>query len=128
MTVIVSQTIILAVGITVCVLSAWGLSAPDRLRKLVGGVMERDWGMYFAVGVRLVLGLALILAASQSRFPLTFTVLGAITLVAAVALPFVGRERIVRLLAWFGRLPPAAIRVWLLFGIAFGGFLVYGVL
>jgi len=125
---IVSQTIIVAVGIAVCVLSAWGISAPERLRQLVGTVMQRDWGMYFAVGVRLVLGLALIFAASQSRFPMTFTVLGAITLVAAVALPFVGRARIVRLITWFGRLPPSAIRLWLLFGIAFGGFLIYGVI
>ena len=121
---IISQVIIVAVGITVCVLSAWGLTSPDRLRQLVGAVMERNWGMYVAVGVRLVLGLALILAAPGSRFPLAFTVLGGFALVAAVALPFLGRERILRLLAWFDRLPPPAIRVWLLSGIAFGGFLV----
>ena len=117
-----------AVGIVVGVLSVWGLSAPERLRQLVGAVMQRDWGMYFAVGAKLVLGLALILAASQSRFPPIFAALGGFTLAAAVALPFVGRDRIVRHLARFGWLRPAVIRLWLLFGIAFGGFLIYGVL
>ena len=65
-----SQIVVLVLGVTVCALSAWGIYAPERLLKLVNGVMGQERGIYIAVIVRLLLGLALILAAPDSRFPL----------------------------------------------------------
>ena len=122
-----SQIIVLILGITVCVLAAWGVYAPEKLVKLVAGAMNQEWGIYLAVLVRLLLGLALIIAAPDSRFPLIFQALGWIAIVAAAVLAFMGRERIRRLVAWFERFSPPIIRVWLLFGMAFGGFLIFGV-
>ncbi len=127
MVVIGSQIVVLVLGITVCVLSAWGGYAPEKLVRLVTGVMDQEWGIYLAVIVRLLLGLALVIAAPYSRFPLVFQALGWIAIVAAVALAFMGRERLRRLVAWFERFSPAIIRLWLLFGVAFGGFLIYGI-
>jgi hypothetical protein len=127
MVVIGSQIVVLVLGIAVCVLSAWGAYAPEKLVRLVTGVMDQEWGIYLAVIVRLLLGLALIIAAPYSRFPLVFQALGWIAIVAAVALAFMGRERLRRLVAWFERFSPAIIRLWLLFGVAFGGFLIYGI-
>ena len=121
------QVFIFCVGVTVCVLSAWGIYAPNRLLKMVIGAMEKDWGIYLAVIVRLLLGLALILAAPESRFPSIFQILGWIAIGAAVGLVFVGRARLRRFIAWFGRFPQAVVRLWLVFGIAFGGFLVFGI-
>jgi hypothetical protein len=127
MFVIGSQMIVLVLGITVCAFSAWGIYAPGKLMKLVAGVAQHGWGIYAAVIVRLVLGLALIIAAPDSRFPLIFQALGWIAIVAAVALALMGRQGIRRLVAWFERFSPASIRLWLLSGTAFGGFLIYGV-
>lgn len=127
MTVVASQIVVLAVGGIVCLLSAWGIFVPKRLVRVVANVMERKPGIYVAIVVRVLLGLALIICASSSRFPHVFEVLGWIAIVAAVGLAVMGRARLHRFVAWFERFPDMLIRLWLLFGFAFGGFLVYGV-
>ena len=121
-----AQSIVFLIGLLVCVMSVWGCFVPDRLIKLVMRVVDQDWGIYFAVVVRLLMGAALIVAAPVSRFPVVFEILGWIAIVAAVALILIGRERIAALIAWFVRCPAWFIRLWLLFGMAFGGFLIYG--
>ena len=90
-------------------------------------VVDQDWGIYFAVVIRLVMGAALIVAAPVSRFPVVFELLGWIAIAAAVAIIFIGRERIAALIAWFVRRSAWLIRLWLLFGMIFGGFLIYGI-
>ena len=67
--------------------------------------------------------------APASIFPIAFQVLGSIAIVAAVALAVAGRERIRRFIVWWSeRFSTSIVRLWLLFGLAFGAFLVYGVL
>ncbi len=122
-----SQIVVLALGVIVCALSVWGMVAPDKLWKLVNGAMEKNWGIYVAVVARLLLGAALIFVAPESRFPLVFEILGWFAIVAAVIMLFAGRVRLRRFVAWFEQSSQAMIRVWLLFGFAFGAFLVYGV-
>ena len=122
-----SQSIVFLNGVLVSVLSVWGCFVPVRLTKLVMRVVDQDWGIYFAVVVRLLMGAALIVAAPVSKFPVVFEVLGWIAIVAAVALILIGRERMAALIAWFVRRPTWLMRLWLLFGMAFGGFLIYGI-
>ena len=129
MIVIASQLVILTLGFIVFVLSAWGVVAPDRLIRFVTSSMDRPWGIHVAVIVRLLLGAALIGIAPASLFPMTFQVLGVLSLLAAVALAVSGRERVRRFLDWsLERFSPVFNRLWLLFGMAFGAFLVFGVL
>lgn len=91
--------------------------------------VDQPWGFYIAVIVRLVMGAALIIAASASPFPVAFQVIGSLAIVAAVALALMGRERVRRFIVWWSeRFSASIIRLWLLFGMAFGAFLVYGVL
>ena len=128
MAVSASQVVILALGFTIFVLSAWGMQSPGALVKLVTRVMDQNYGMYVAVGVRLVLGAALIIVAPVSRFPMIFHVLGWIAIIAAVGLILIGREKLRRIVTWFGQFSSSMIRLWLLFGMAFAGLLIYGVL
>ena len=129
MLIFVSQIIVLVVGVTVIVLAGWGMFAPGKLMMLVTSGMDQYWGIYIAVTVRLVMGVALISVAPASLFPITFQVLGSIAIVAAVALAVAGRERIRRFIVWWSeRFSTSIVRLWLLFGLAFGAFLVYGVL
>ena len=129
MAIFVSQIIVLVIAVTVIVLDGWGIFAPEKLRTLVTSAMDKSWGIYLAVIVRLVLGSALIVVAPVSLFPIVFQVLGLMTIVAAIAVVLIGRERIRRLLAWLSeRFSALIVRLWLLFGMAFAGFLVYGVL
>ena len=129
MVIFVSQIIVLVIAVTVIVLAGWGIFAPEKLRTSVTSAMDKSWGIYLAVIVRLVLGSALIVVAPASLFPIVFQVLGLMTIVAAIAVVLIGRERIRRLLAWMSeRFSAPIVRLWLLFGMAFAGFLVYGVL
>jgi len=108
--------------------AAWGIYAPQRLLQSVKGMMDADWGIYFAVIVRLILGVALIITAPDSRFPFAFLMVGWISIVAGVAAAFIGRERLRGLtIWWFELFSPPGIRLWLMFAMAFGGFLIYGV-
>jgi len=129
MLIFVSQITVLVVGVTVIALAGWGIFAPEKLMTFVASAMDKYWGIYIAVIVRLVLGSALIIVAPASLFPIVFLALGVIAIVAAIALILVGRERIRRFIAWWTeRFSAPIVRLWLLFGVAFGGFLVYGVL
>ena len=129
MVILLSQISLLAIGVTIIVLAGWGIFAPEKLMTFVTSAMDKSWGIYVAVIVRLVMGSALIIVAPASPFPIVFQALGVIAIVAAIALALMGRERMRRLIAWFSeRFSAPIIRLWLLFGVAFGGFLVYGVL
>ncbi len=124
---IVCQFIVGAYGVAIAALSIWGIIVPGRLIGMVTGVMDRPSGMRVAVGARLLLGFALIVAASASMFPTTFRVLGWIAIAAAIALPVLGRKYLSTLLASVAGWPPLFLRLWLLLGVAFGGFLVHAV-
>lgn len=123
----ISQIVVLAFGVVICPVSLWGFVAPEKLWKLINGVMEKDWAIHVAVIMRLLLGAALIIAAPQSRFPGVMEVLGWIAIVAAIAILFMGRDRMKKFIAWFQRMTNTMVRVWLVFGFAFGAFLVYAV-
>lgn len=129
MVILLSQISLLVIGVTIIVLAGWGIFAPEKLMTFVTSAMDKFWGIYVAVIVRLVMGSALIIVAPASPFPIVFQALGVIAIVAAVALALMGRERMRRFIAWFSeRFSAPVIRLWLLFGVAFGGFLIYGVL
>ena len=128
MVVTVSQIVVLVAGISLCMFAAWGIYAPQRLLQSVKGMMDADWGIYFAVIVRLMLGVALIITAPGSRFPLVFLIVGWVAIAAGMVAVFIGRERLRRFTNWwFERFSPPSIRLWLLCAMAFGGFLIYGV-
>lgn len=129
MDLVVSQIVIIALGVTILMLSAWGVIVPDRLMMFVTSTLDRRWGIHVAVVVRLVLGAALIRVAPASLFPSTFQVLGVLALLAALTLTIAGRKRVRRFLGWWvEQFSASANRTWLLLGAAFGAFLVYGVL
>ena len=122
-----AQIIVVLFGVVVALLSLWGMAFPDRLMKMVRGAIEQSWGMPFAVGARIVLGVALLIAAPASVFPVFFKVFGWLALIAAAALPFIGRQRLLPLFDWFQRLPNLMIRLWLIIGVLFGAVVLYGV-
>jgi hypothetical protein len=105
----------------------WAFFKPQWLLEFAKPILERDWLLFLAVGIRVALGLALLLVAKASVFPLTFTILGAVAILAAIALPFIGMARIKTLIDWIETLPTIAIRLWVLVGVALGGVLLWGV-
>ena len=101
-----------------------GFGAPRRLLEVFLN-LESGSRFYLMMGTRLSLGVALLLGASTSRFSTTIFVLGAITIVAAVAVALLGRTGMDSfLLSWRSR-PDFLLRASFLAGAGFGGFLMY---
>ena len=121
----IAKVIIFLFGAATCIVCALGIYAPNRLIEAVKSIWGKRWGIYAAVIVRLLLWALLIFAAPYVRFPAVFKVLGWLSIIAAILIPTVGRTRFGRLINWFTALPSSLIRFWLLFGIAFGGFLIF---
>lgn len=122
-----ASAIVAIFGFLILAACCWGVAAPTRLLRTVERMMSSGLGMPVAIGVRLILGVALIVAGPASRTPRLFFFIGGLSVFAAIALPFIGRQRVERLLQWLQRWPVYAVRFWLVFGAAFGAYLIYAV-
>jgi hypothetical protein len=122
----VSQIVVLIFGGLLCGLCGYGIVVPRALLGLVKGVINWHSGIYVAIAVRVVLGLALLFAAEASILRSLFRILGWVAIVAAVGVALMGRARLQKLVGWFDRVTPAFVRLWLVGGIAFAGILLFG--
>lgn len=124
----ISQILVLALGALLCLFAVWGVIAPAKVLDFTKRTMEADWGIYVAVGIRVVMGVAMINVAPASRFPSAFYVIGWIALIAAVVAAGLGRRRLQAFVDWWiDRFTPALVRVWIALAFLFGGFLMYAV-
>ncbi len=81
----------------------------------------------FAIIIRFVLGVVLVIGASESRFPLILQILGWLSVSVALVLGVIGRARFQSLIKWAINLAPAFRSLAGIFAVLFGGFLVYAV-
>jgi len=95
------------------------------------GLIQRHYaslGMHvLAVAGRVILGVALILCATESKYPTVIQVLGWITLLAALAMGIMGRSKFKRLIAWALGIPSIFRRMGGLLAAFFGAFLIHAV-
>ena len=84
-------------------------------------------GVYVAGGLRLVLGIALLLTASTSGAPRTLRVLGGVVIVAGVVTPLVGVDRARAIVDWWTGQGTALTRLWAAVAVALSLFLGYTV-
>ena len=80
-----------------------------------------------AVVVRIILGVALILYAAESKYPKMILILGWISIVAASVLGIMGRTKFISLMSWAISLAPFFRRIGGVLAILFGGFLIHAV-
>jgi len=113
-------------GIAITLLGILGLVRPTSLLRFVQRPWKSQMGLYLNIGIRVVFGLVLLMAASGSRFPEAFRILGIISLVAAVVAPFIGLARLQGFVQWWTSRSPGFIRGWSLVAAGFGLFLFYG--
>lgn len=78
-----------------------------------------------AVLMRLLLGLAFLLAAPSCRQPAVVQLVGIVMLLAAGGLLVVGRERLDTFLAWWLARPRPFVRSWSILAFGFGALLIY---
>ena len=107
------------VAVFALLVGAWGVLAPSRVADFAVRFSTKA-GLWVAAGLRVVFGLALWFAAPASRAPLLLQVLGAITLLAGVMLPFLAVDRSKALIAWGQKLSPTPMLPWCAFPIGLG--------
>jgi hypothetical protein len=97
----------------------------------VFGLMRRKLeflGLHIlAVVVRIIIGVALIMCAAESKYPTAILVLGWISIVAASVLGIMGRTNFRWLMSWALSLKPSFGRIGGFLAILFGGFLIHAV-
>lgn len=110
--------------------SAAALVAPLRLLDWVGHSF--GWGL-LALGsvLRIGMGLVLFFAGMTAYWPDFVQTAGFLIGIAGLALPFVGLERVRRIVAWASERGPGVVRAAALLGVALGvallaGFGVFG--
>lgn len=114
-------------GATTLLIGAWGVLVPARLAAFV----ERfgsGRGLWSAAVIRLVFGIALWFAAPASRAPLLLQVLAILALLVAVVIPFMGVDRFKRLIDWWTKLPPLAMRFTSLLAVAVGALVLWALI
>ncbi len=80
-----------------------------------------------AVVVRIVLGLALILYANQSKFPLILEIIGWLSLAAAATIAVIPHAQFERLISWVLDRFQGYVWIGALAATGFGVFLIYAV-
>lgn len=89
--------------------------------------IESSWLYFFAIVMRIILGVALLKTASASRHPLVFLVIGGIALAAAVIFLAIGHEQFRHMMAtlvpYFENTGKWSGIVALVFGV----YLIYGI-
>jgi hypothetical protein len=102
-----------------------GFVRPTGLVRFVEKIWQSPAGFRLAVAVRLVLGVVLVVAAPDCRFPQVVRILGILSIVAGAAAAALGHERLRSFVQWWVGRPPGFVRGWSLVAAAFGCFLVY---
>jgi len=118
------KLIVAGAGVLIVLIGLLGLVSPARFRA----VLERTTSQTrFLAGIILRLGLGALLwiIADALRFPQLMRILAAISIIAAVGILIMGRERLDRLVDWWLARSDGLLRLSTFFAAAFGGFLVY---
>jgi hypothetical protein len=114
------------VGLLILALGALGVVSPARLLALVARSQSQR-GLYFIAAIRVVIGVALVLAAAGSRAPAFLRILGVISVLAGLATPFFGVHRFQAILSWWSLRPAVVLRLWCLVVVLLGGAIVWAV-
>ena len=116
----------LIICLLTCAMGALGIASPSRLLGVVR-YFQTPMGLYFAAGIRVLLGVALIFAAPTSRAPGFIHILGVVIIVIGFITLFFGVERFRKLLDWWSAQGSAFVRGWAVLALVFGLSLAYAI-
>ncbi len=118
--------VVYAFCVLTAVLGAVGMVSPASLEG-ISSFAPTPIGLYTAAGIRILLGVALMVVASRSRVPKTLWAFGMFLVVAGLMLPFLGVEFIRGIIDWWLALGPGFLRAWGVTSILFSALLAYAV-
>ena len=108
---------ILGIGVAV-------LLSPAQLKRVLRIFLQKRWWR-LAAAIRILIGIVLLIAASETRAPAFVFVVGVLFIAAGASLPLIGSARLERLSNWWLERPDVLFRLWALATVAFGAALVW---
>jgi hypothetical protein len=118
------SVVVVIFGLFMLGMAAAILVSPERLKKGLRIFLDEK-EFWLATGIRIVVGVLFLMAASGTRAPSFITAVGILFIVAGVAIPFIGRARIERLANWWLDKPDGVLRTWAVAAGALGGVFVW---
>jgi hypothetical protein len=106
--------------------AALGVVSPSRLTGTLRKAQTRG-GLILVAAVRVVLGVALVFSAPESRAPGLIAFIGVVALLKGLALPLMGVERWRRSVNWWSARSSSLLRGWSLLAVAIGLFVAYAI-
>lgn len=110
-----------------CLISIAGiliLISPDIFRKLFFRFITKKW-LVAATLFRILVGILFIIDAGRTRLPGFVSVLGIFIVLAGLAIPVIGTEKIERMVTFFLDKHDSLLRVFAIFAFGFGGGLLW---
>lgn len=107
------------VGILIIGLGGFFLFSPDSMRKLMAFWKEGNRAYWGGV-IRIVFGVILLLAATQSEHPLIAAELGIVFLVSGVLVYMIGLEKLRVMISWWQDASSTVLRLMAVVSIIFG--------
>ena len=119
------KIIIASVGALICLAGLLILLSPAKFRDLFNRFTGQP-RFLFAIIFRIIFGAVLLWDAANLKFSFAMQIIGGISIVAAISLLLMGQERMDRMIDWFmSKFTDELMRVWSVFALAFGAFLIY---
>ncbi len=119
--------IIMIFGTAIIVAGILIVINPETVFSLIRRKTESLSLHILAVVVRIILGVALMMYATESKYPTTISILGWISIVGASVLGIMGRTNFMRLMSWALSFSTSFGRTGGFLAILFGGFLIHAV-
>jgi len=115
---------VLLTGVIMLLFGVAFLIAPSIVRHWFSRITV--WKQFYPIAaLRIVIGILFLVAAKETRFPVFVTVMGTISIVAGLALPVLGTERIRAFAKWGLERSDSSLRLWALAASAVGIMLVW---
>jgi hypothetical protein len=117
----------LLVALVTIVVGIAGVVSPENVTTVRRLYFATPLGLYAAAGVRVAMGIVVIVCAPASRAPKTLRALGAIVCVQGLAATIFGPERARTILEWEAMQGSAILRAGAAVALATGCFLAFAV-
>ena len=121
------NNIVLLFGVLILLGSVTLIVNPKYILGIFANYGDTPGLHIFAIIVRIILGIALVIAAADSKYPIALQILGWLTLIVVLVLSAMGRKRFKSLIKWSLGINPSIQRVMGFFGILFGSLLFHAV-
>jgi hypothetical protein len=126
LTTTILQGFVALFGVIIVGICAYGALVPEKFSGSMKTTVQQSWAIVAAAGTRILFGILLITIADVTRAPSIFHALGFFVILTGILIPVLGRVRIDSLMNWFLDKGPGFVRVWMVFGVAFGLLIVHG--